>query len=124
MANFTSRVLFSLESFTFPLHIEQVYYADAHEEPRWRIVLRREVHGQRISGEDGVAEAEGLFEMGGDVDHEGLLIPKIIIEENRRTLCTGRNIHLKEVFEPTRDDWKFLKRDVGDSGSSSNEEMD
>lgn len=62
--------------------------------------------------------------MGGDVDHEGLLILKVIIEENRRTSYIGRNIHLKEVFGPTGDDWKFLKWDVGNSRSSSDEEMD
>jgi hypothetical protein len=71
-----------------------------------------------------MGEAEGIFAMGQDANHEGLLVSKIILEENCRTLCIRRNIYWEEVFEPARDDWEFLKQDVGDSRSSSDEEMD
>jgi hypothetical protein len=59
----------------------QVYYADAQESPRWKIVLRKDVRGRHVSGEAGGAEEEGLFAMGRDADHEALPVDHISLEE-------------------------------------------
>jgi hypothetical protein len=63
ISNFTSKVPIWLRVLCFSTQIEQIYYIDAHEEHGWRIVLRQEVRGRHINGEDGMAEAEGLIAM-------------------------------------------------------------
>lgn len=101
----------------------QVYYADARETPGWKVVLRKEVRGRRISRDLDVVEPEGLFAMGRDADHEGLPVEEDVLEENRGQLPTGHNIRREEVIAPIQDDWEFVARDLGDSGSSSEEEV-
>jgi hypothetical protein len=88
----------------------QVYYAEACETPSWKVVLRKEV-----------VEPEGLFAMGRDADHEGLPIDEDVLEKNHGQLPTSHNIRRQEVFASIVDDWEFVARDVGESGSLSEE---
>jgi hypothetical protein len=99
----------------------QVYYAEACETPSWKVVLRKEVRGRRISGALDVVEPEGLFAMGRDADHEGLPIDEDVLEKNHGQLPTSHNIRRQEVFASIVDDWEFVARDVGESGSLSEE---
>ena len=81
------------------------------------------MRGRRISRDLDVVEPEGLFAMGRDADHEGLPVEEDVLEENRGQLPTGHNIRREEVIAPIQDDWEFVARDLGDSGSSSEEEV-
>ena len=101
----------------------QVYYVDAREIPGWKVVLRKEVRGRRISRDLDVVEQEGLFAMGRDADHKSLAVDEDGLEENRRQLPTGHNIRREEVLAPIPDNWEFVARDMGESGSSSEEEV-
>jgi hypothetical protein len=116
-------VPFGRESFAFPIHIEQVYYANEREEPSWRVVLRKEVRGRQITREVHEAEEEGLFAMGRDADHAGLPVEVVIPEEIRPRAQTGRNIRREDIFGDTGEDWEFLERDVGESSSSLEDEL-
>ena len=84
--------------------------------------MKKEVRGRRISRDVDVVDPEGLFAMGRDADHEGLPIDEDVLEENRGELPTGHNIRREEVIAPISDDWEFVARDVGESGSSEEEE--
>ena len=46
LANFNRPVPFGLESFVFPMHVEQVFFVDTIEDPGWKLVLRKEIRGR------------------------------------------------------------------------------
>jgi hypothetical protein len=121
LANFQSMIPFSPESFVLPVLVEQVFYADAHGEPGWKIVLR-EVRGKRIFQTVGVPEASGIFALGQDVDHEGLCPPREVPKEDPRPSRTGRNLRRQEAFGPFQEEDVVFDRDVGGSGSSSEDD--
>jgi len=66
LANFNSLLPLGAESFAFPMHIEQVFFADAKDEPRWKIVLRKEVQGRQVYGHEGASEEGQFFVVGQD----------------------------------------------------------
>jgi hypothetical protein len=72
MANFESQIPFGPESFALLVHVEQVFFCNAHDEPGWKVVLRKEIRGKRIFQSVGVAEDRGMFQPSEDADHEGL----------------------------------------------------
>ena len=63
-------MLLSAKSFAFPLHVEQVFFADDLNNHGWNVVLRKEPSGARvISTRDSIPDIRSLGNMG---DHCGL----------------------------------------------------
>lgn len=122
LANFAQPLPFGPESFAFPMHVEQVFFADAREEPRWKVILRKEVRGRRVSGNMGAFEDGGMFSMGEDVEHEGLRAPEVILEENSAALETGRRIRREDAFAQWLEEVHVEDQNLGESGTSSEEE--
>lgn len=72
LVNFDRLIPFSAQSFAFPLHIEQVFFADDINNPGWKVVLRKEVRGVRVeSSKDAMPEIQCLS-LGNDTEHAGL----------------------------------------------------
>ena len=122
LVNFSRPLPFELESFAFPMHVEQVFFADAREDPSWKVVLRREVQSRRVHENMGAFEEDGIFSIGEDPEHEGLRTPEIILEENRAPLPTGRTIQRENAFEDWTEERPTMDANLGKSGSSSNED--
>jgi hypothetical protein len=122
MANFQSLIPFGPESFALPIHVEQVFYADTHGEPGWKLVLQKEVKEKRIFLNVGVLEENGMFVLGQDFDHDGLRPPRQVPKED--LLPTSRNLCRDEAFGPLQEEHVVFNRDVGASGSSSDDEED
>jgi len=92
LANFTSLLPFGYESLAFPINCDQVFFSDAKDEPRWKVVLRTEVRGRRVDTEMEAREETEMFQMGDNADFEGLRTSTAIPEMNPKPLSTGRNI--------------------------------
>lgn len=122
LANFHSMIPFGPESFALPVHIEQVFYANASREPGWKIVLRKEVRGKRIFESVGVAEEAGIFAPGQDDDYEALRPPQEMPEHDPLPRRAGRNLRREEAFGPFQEEDVVFDRDVGASGSSSDDD--
>ena len=122
LANFSQMIPFGPESFAFPMHVDQVYFVDAREDPGWKIVLRKEIRGQRVYGSMASAEQEGMLAMGEDSNHEGLRAPEVIPEENRDRLPKGRTIRRDEASVESLGDMEPPDLDLGESGSSSEDD--
>jgi len=121
LVNFNSVLPFGPESFAFSMHIDQMYFADAREEPGWKVILCKEVRGQRVYGNHGVSKDRPLFAIGEDDDHEGLCAPEHVAKDNPRRVETGRVVCEEEAV--LLDDWNLKDRDLGESGSSSDREQ-
>jgi len=98
-----------------------VYFADAREEPGWKVILRKEVRGRRVYGNHSVSEDGPLFAIGEDDDHEGLRAPEHVAEDNPGRVETSRVVREEEAV--LLDDWNLGDRDLGESGSSSDGEQ-
>jgi hypothetical protein len=122
LANFNRPVPFGPESFAFPMHVEQVFFVDAEEDPGWKVVLRKEIRGRRVYGNVGASQDAGLFVVGDDEDHEGLRIPEVIPEAQEAPLGTGRNIRREETLAKWLAQVPEPDLDLGESGSSSEAE--
>ena len=122
LANFSQPLPFGPKSFAFPMHVEQVFFADARENPGWKVVLRKEVRSRRVHGNVGAIEDRGMFAMGEDVEHEGLRAPEIILEENAAPLPTRRNIRREDALAQWLEEVPVGDHDLGESGTSSEEE--
>lgn len=122
LANFNSVLPFGPESFAFPMHIDQVYYVDARDEPGWKVVFwRKEVRGRRVYGSVGDSKDGPMFAIGKDEDHEGLRPPIQVSEENPGRAATERVVRPEEAM--LYEDWGVEDQDLGESGSSSDEEQ-
>jgi hypothetical protein len=63
---------YSADSFAFPLHVQQVFFAYEVDKPGWKVVLRKQPRGTRVaSGADARPEMQ-CFTIGRDEDHIGL----------------------------------------------------
>ena len=122
LANFSQPLPFGPESFAFSMHVEQVFFAHAREDPGWKVVLRKEVRSRRVHGNMGAFEDGGMFSMGENDDHEGLRAPEIIPEENAAALPTGRRIVREEAFAQWLEEGPLADQDLGELGTSSDEE--
>lgn len=72
LVNFDRLVPLSAESFAFPLHVEQVFFADDLNNHGWKVVLRKEPRGARvISTRDSIPDI-GCLSLGNMGDHCGL----------------------------------------------------
>lgn len=89
---------FQAWSFIFPMHVEQVYFMDAIEDPSWKVVLRKEIRGQRMHGSLGAFEDSGIFVVGDDENHEGLCVLEIIPKAQEAPLPTKRNIRREDTL--------------------------
>ena len=122
LANFRRQIPFGTESFAFPMHVQQVFFIDAREDPGWKIVLRKEVRGQRMCQDDGPVEDNGMFAVGDDAEHEGLRAPEVIPEENDTPLRTGRTINSEQVAAHWVGAAPLPDLDLRKSGASSEKE--
>lgn len=90
------------DSFAFPIHCEQVFYAKATEAPGWRVVLRKEVRGRRVLPTNN-EETEGeLFQMGHDEDFDGLRPDREVGEGQIRPATTGQDVPVEAIRRPHR----------------------
>jgi hypothetical protein len=112
MAYFQSMIPFSPKSFVLPVHLEQVFYANAYVEPDWKIVLCKEVLGKHLSNWEGTW---GIKYLCSRIRYwsQGLRLPQKVPEEDPRPSKTGRNLRHHEAFGP------FQEEDVGALGTSS-----
>jgi len=116
VANFNTMVPFGYESFAFPVHCDHVFFSDVEEEPGWRVVLRTEVRGRRIDNNIEEEDVNPMFDMGADVDFEGLRAPDVIPETHPDPLPTGRNIRLNDILNEVLGEQSLVfDRDVGES---------
>jgi hypothetical protein len=116
LANFNTMVPFGYESFAFPVHCDQVFFSDVEDEPGWRVVLRTEVRGRRIDNNIEEEDVNPMFDMGADVDFEGLRAPDVIPETHPDPLPTGRNIRLNDILNEVLGEQSLVfDRDVGES---------
>jgi hypothetical protein len=74
LVNFDRLVSLSAESFTFPLHVEQVFFADDLNNHGWKVVLQKEPKGARV-----VSNKYSMLEIGclslGNVEEHCELVP-------------------------------------------------
>lgn len=98
MANFESQIPFGLESFALHVHVEQVFFYDAHDEPRWKLVQRKEVQSKQIFQAASVAEDQRMFQTGYDVDHEGLRSVAEVPEVDPPTRQMGRTLRREDAM--------------------------
>jgi len=98
LANFRRPIPFGGESCAFPMHVEQVYFVDAREDPGWKIVLHKEIRGRRMYGDYGVNDEDGMFVIGDDTEHEGLCPAPVIAEKNEAPIPTGRILRRDEAL--------------------------
>jgi len=63
-----------------------------------------------------------MFAIGEDEDHEGLRVPEVIPEVNEAPLRSGRNIRRQDAIADFLAEVPVPDLDVGESGSSSEEE--
>jgi hypothetical protein len=122
LANFQSQIPFGPKSFALLVHVDQVFFCDAHDEPGWKLVLRKEVRGKRIFQTVGAAQDEGMFHIGQDEDHEGLRPRTDVPEFDLPPVRIGRNLRRQDAFGPFGEENIVFDRDVGGSGSSSSDE--
>lgn len=104
------------------MHVEQIFFANAREDPGWKVVLRKEVRSRRIHGSMGAFEDGGMFLVTEDVEHEGLRALEVILEENAPELPTGRAVRREDAFVHWRPETVEGEFDLGDSGTSEEEE--
>lgn len=103
-------------NYNFPIHCDQVFFSDVEDEPGWRVVLRTEVRGRRIDNNIEDEDVNPMFEMGADVDFEGLRAPDVIPETPPDPLPTGRNIRLNDILNEVLGEQALVfDRDVGES---------
>jgi hypothetical protein len=116
LANFNAMVEYGYESFAFPIHCDQVFFADEEDQPGWKVVLRTEVRGRRVDSEMEEQDEIPMFAMGADSDFEGLRAPEELPEINPDPLPTGRNIRLNEVLNArVQEEADVFDRDLGES---------
>lgn len=122
LANFNNMVPFGYESFSFPVHCDQVFFSDEEDEPGWKVVLRTEVRGRRIDNEMEDPDEHPMFSMGSDYDFEGLRVPESIPERNPDPLPTGRNIQINEIINAVvEEEAVVFDRDIGESSEEEGE---
>ena len=119
IANFESCERFGRESFAFPWTCQQLFFGDVLEMPGWRVVLRREVRGQRVENSSDSTGRSILCIVGDDNDYEGLHAPPSISEDMPPRRQTAREIQRENLFqEPQRPD-QVLEQELGDSSESN-----
>jgi hypothetical protein len=70
--NFDRLIPYSAQSFAFPLHIEQVFFAPDVAKCGWEVVLRREPRGVRLFSNDQRADEVQCISLGTTSDFAGL----------------------------------------------------
>ena len=77
-----------------------------------------------MHGNIGAFEDGGIFYVGEDVEHEGLYVLEDIPEENRAQLIIGRTIRREDAYVQWLDQGCTGHEDLGESGTSDEEEDD
>ena len=116
LANFNRMIEFGVDSFAFPNHVEQVFYADCHESPGWKVVIRTEPRGRRVVA---IVEEENvglLFRQGRDADFAGLRVSDAEADEPARHTEGGSVIHVDEFYATVEAETaEVFDRDLGES---------
>jgi hypothetical protein len=73
LVNFDRLVPLSAESFAFPLHVEQVFFADDLNNHGWKVVLRKEPRGARVVSNKDYMPDIGCLSLGNVEEHCGLV---------------------------------------------------
>ena len=116
IANFNSMVDYGVDSFAFPSHVEQVFYADCNDTPGWKVVIRTEPRGRRVVAASVEEEAGLLFRPGRDADFAGLRVPENEGEEPPSPTRGGRVIQVDEFYANVEPEVaEVFDRDVGES---------
>ena len=100
----------SQDSFAFPIHCEQVFYSEAMEAPGWRVLLRKEVRSTKVlPTQEEEAEPE-MFQMGHDIEFEGLCPQREVGEDPQRPATTGQDVLLQSIVRPRRNRRRDIRR--------------
>jgi hypothetical protein len=60
-ANFEPQIPFGPKSIALPVHVDQVFFCNAHDEPGWKVILKKEIQGKHIFQIVGVSQEQGMF---------------------------------------------------------------
>ena len=118
IANFDSCERFGRESFAFPQNCQQLFFSDVLERPGWRVVLRREVRGQRVHNSRDDCGRSLLFPAESDNDYEGLRAPPSISEDMPLRRETAREVERDNLFHERERAEQVFDEDLGDSSQS------
>ena len=69
---FDRLIPYSVDSFAFPLHVQQVFFVDDEENTEWKIVLRRQPRAARVDSRDGGRHELQSVKLGKVGEHAGL----------------------------------------------------
>jgi hypothetical protein len=72
LIKFDRIILYSADSFAFPLHVQQVFFVDDVENPEWKVVLRKEARGARMASTSERRPETLSLVLGRDEDYRGL----------------------------------------------------
>ena len=72
LIKFDRVIPYSTESFAFPLHVEQFFFVDDVENPKWKVVLRKEARGARVASTSERRPETLSLHVGRDEDYRGL----------------------------------------------------
>jgi hypothetical protein len=102
--------------------VDQVFFCDVHDEPGWKLMLRKKVQGKQIFQSLGTAQDERMFQTSEDDDHEDLRPRTKVPKVDPPPLQSGKTLRIQEAIEPFQEENIVFDRDVGRSGSSSSDE--
>lgn len=122
MANFESVVPLGPKFFSFPLHVEQVYFCIDWDEVGWKVVMRKEGRGKRVFQSVRAGVDTALFDIGLNTDHQGLHATREVGEENATHMPNGQNIRADEAQAVWLEDNRVFDGDVEESGLSFGDE--
>jgi hypothetical protein len=80
LLKFDGVIPYSGDSFSFPLHIEHVFFADEVDKPGWKVVLLKDPKDTRVASEVDERPELQYFTIGKDKEHLGL-IRKLVQED-------------------------------------------
>ncbi len=64
-----------VQSFTFPMHVEQVFFAeDVRSHKNWKVLLHQKPKGRRLEFHREANAELALLDLGKNVDHVGLKV--------------------------------------------------
>lgn len=86
--------------------------------PGWRVVLRREVQGQRVHNSSDDCGRSLLFTAGSDDDYEGLQAPPSISEDMPLRRETTREVQRENLFHEPERPKQVFDQDLGNSSQS------
>ncbi|KAG0584842.1 hypothetical protein KC19_3G238500 [Ceratodon purpureus] len=116
VANFNRMIEYGIDSFAFPNQVEQVFYADCNESPGWKVVIRTEPRGRRVTATSEEDNNGLLFSPGRDADFAGLRVLEDEAAEPETPTRGGRVIRVDDFYAGVENDnTEVYDRDIGES---------